>query len=1190
MAVNAKFLADFTTFERAVEKAEVTLRDFSKAALTVDRDLARVGNSFTGQKIIQEATLAAKAVEAIGGATKLTESEQRRLAGTVDEAIAKFRALGQDVPAGIAKLHQSLQPIPKELTLMQKGAEVARSSFGQMFGAFSVATLVTNALQSAGRAVVALGKEAVESAGHIVDLSKKTGLTTDTIQEMQHVAAQTGGSLDAFSQSAFQLGARISGGSGSVQAAVATLGLSFQDIERMRPDEQFNRIVAALGNVGVEQDRNALGMQLFGKTFTGIAAAVAEGYKEIADGAAKSTQQQLDAIDRAADRWQQFYDQQKKNVQGFLGDLVTAGEEFNKLSLFQKVGAFALGGPADVARALAESAKARTQSAAAGDEQPGAPSSAAIQDYVVALKAARAEVDELTGAQRSQIIAAKQLGIDTDVLTAKFGISEAAIGMVTEANKKATKSTTDYNKEIADLAKQLSGQGVVAQARKYVDAIDDIHGVSKLAEDQIRNVNQAMTAAIKIMGKDAPQAFRDLKRDTDRSIVSTIDLKYWMDETGKSALRERENIALLGEGIVGLEKNMRSAMDSKGLQEFFDGTRAAADNARLLAASGDVAKATTQGFADHFKEGLADVPGIIAQAAANGGSLADAADAVGSLLGAAVGKSIGASIGGPIGGKVGEALGAVAGSLVSEVVDAFTVSAGEDVARRVGRRIGISITEEMGDAIAETARQRFGGDREAAEIFHIGDLLATVEEGLNDSNFDEFLGRFRDVFVQIGNGVFETSEAVHVLDQNFATFAEHATANGRLASAAFLEIIDLAEQAGLRVGAIDAFVTEQASSAVTGIEAVVGPAAEAMKEMAKQQAELDRLRGSGGSAEQISVVTRAIQEQQQIIEATGIKTEAAAAGIGAALFSAFAELTERGTSPADAIEQLAPAIDAFQTQLLAAGLTGGAAFAEIQRMAAVASDTVAGPALDAIHGAAQALTGLHNAGILNQEMFTGLSSQAAETFNTIVAQGTDSSAALALIAPDLQRIFELQEDFGYVVDASTQALLDQAVEAGAVGDAHRDAQQQAVTAMQEAADAMEEVAGVLREVFGVAGDEGEAFADRVNAAIASIQTDLEFTFRGQVIPPGGSGLDPIPMGAGGSGRVTQPTLFLAGERGPEDFWFGGSNRSGGLTDVSGIEGRLDTLNARMVGMEGAMRRRDQRTAIEVENVVLTRPR
>lgn len=54
---------------------------------------------------------------------------------------------------------------------------------------------------------------------------------------------------------------------------------------------------------------------------------------------------------------------------------------------------------------------------------------------------------------------------------------------------------------------------------------------------------------------------------------------------------------------------------------------------------------------------------------------------------------------------------------------------------------------------------------------------------------------------------------------------------------------------------------------------------------------------------------------------------------------------------------------------------------------------------------------------------------------------------------------------------------------------------------------------------------------------------------------------PYPMAAGGLGRVYEPTLFLAGEAGPEDFAFSGAHRSFVDPDAKGSAGEGKDLAA-----------------------------
>ncbi len=113
-----------------------------------------------------------------------------------------------------------------------------------------------------------------------------------------------------------------------------------------------------------------------------------------------------------------------------------------------------------------------------------------------------------------------------------------------------------------------------------------------------------------------------------------------------------------------------------------------------------------------------------------------------------------------------------------------------------------------------------------------------------------------------------------------------------------------------------------------------------------------------------------------------------------------------------------------------------------------------------------------------------------------------------------------------------------------------------------AQEAPEEVAGVIegqmrgqmaaleaqsKELKDKLIADGEIAADELERILSGIQPSAIHVPIEWDIPslPGGSLTAPIPMASGGTGTVTQPTLFLAGERGREDFAFSGTGRSFG---------------------------------------------
>jgi hypothetical protein len=107
MPITGKFVADFDDFNRAVQQAEVELRSFETGASSVEKSLTRMVDSFSGRKVISDATLMVEAIDRIGGASKLTQDELEKAGNKAAEAAAKMRALGMAVPESMDKLAAS---------------------------------------------------------------------------------------------------------------------------------------------------------------------------------------------------------------------------------------------------------------------------------------------------------------------------------------------------------------------------------------------------------------------------------------------------------------------------------------------------------------------------------------------------------------------------------------------------------------------------------------------------------------------------------------------------------------------------------------------------------------------------------------------------------------------------------------------------------------------------------------------------------------------------------------------------------------------------------------------------------------------------------------------------------------------------------------------------------------------------
>jgi hypothetical protein len=302
MAISATFVADFTAFSAGVAKADAEIRRFESHIKDVGKGLSRFANEFSGTKVIKEAVSMQNAIEEIGGVSKLTAAELQRAGTTAAAAVEKMKLMGIDVPPKLRDLAAAVDPLTKNLGAAGKAMAAVKTSFAGMMASFSGAMLIDRAVSS----LIGFGVAAFDSAGQIADLSANTGLSTDAIQEMQHVAEQTGSSLETFTKAAQKLGLNLASGTETAKRSVDQLGLSWDALRRQSPEDQFRAVMDALGKIEDVNKRNQLGVALLGRSFLEMGNAAVTGYGEVASQARIASEKQIQALDDAGDKWTEF--------------------------------------------------------------------------------------------------------------------------------------------------------------------------------------------------------------------------------------------------------------------------------------------------------------------------------------------------------------------------------------------------------------------------------------------------------------------------------------------------------------------------------------------------------------------------------------------------------------------------------------------------------------------------------------------------------------------------------------------------------------------------------------------------------------------------------------------------------------------------------------------------------------------
>lgn len=439
-----------------------------------------------------------------------------------------------------------------------------------------------------------------------------------------------------------------------------------------------------------------------------------------------------------------------------------------------------------------------------------------------------------------------------------------------------------------------------------------------------------------------------------------------------------------------------------------------------------------------------------------------------------------------------------------------------------------------------------------ATALHIGEIVKELGgfAHLTTEQMNSVLGSMNDLFLVIEVGGAIAVDAIKELDDTLMDMAKDTMSRGGLVDKTFLDMAQHARELGVELEKVQGFQSEQAAAGGKGLVDALSVTNDAIKERAKLQAELADLESKGDSAETQAIakiidlkakrdkagrdtdkgrayqdeidtliaknqvlydktmaVRDAIEEQNKIIAITGVTMENVDA-IAGGLLGSIAGQVEAGKSYAEAIRAIAPGIESLEAQLNAMGIGGGDTFDFLNAQVKLFTDSVTGPAMTAMEGYAAGLRGLNNAGRLNQDMFSGIASQITKTHDALIAQGVSGPQLLTAMQGPLQTLWELEQKFGYKADEATQALIDQAVANGEVGEKMKPIQEQMLDTMKEVAKAVNDLADALRGVPKAAKEASDSMK------FGPIKVPVVFTADGSATTTG-SGQPPATAATGG---------------------------------------------------------------------------
>jgi hypothetical protein len=376
--LSGKLGLDTTDFKTAIQSANRELRVLesgfkASAAALGDWTQDATGlesriKSLTGQIDIQKSKVAALAeehqrlVQEHGEGSRAAQEAEIKL-NKETETLNKMQVELQGTEGALQEMTEGEQEAGEAAQFMGEKIDGSQTILAALGGAVGIAVTALAALGAAAigavSAITDLVLSAAEAGSELQDMSDKTGISTQRLQELSFIGNQVGTSLDTITGAQARLirsmdtaaeqqakfDEQLANGvmedeikvPVEMAAAFNGLGVAFVDAGGNLRDNQavFTDLIDALGRIQNPAERDALAMQIFGKSAQELNPLIklgAQGMAEMTEQAHELGAVMSDESVAALDAFDDMLSGLKDGLKGTLGTLATAF-----LPVFQKL-------------------------------------------------------------------------------------------------------------------------------------------------------------------------------------------------------------------------------------------------------------------------------------------------------------------------------------------------------------------------------------------------------------------------------------------------------------------------------------------------------------------------------------------------------------------------------------------------------------------------------------------------------------------------------------------------------------------------------------------------------------------------------------------------------------------------------------------------------------------------------------
>jgi hypothetical protein len=309
MSIKETFEADFTPFKAAVQGASLSIKSFTTDTEKVSSALGKMTDSFSGQKVIQQAHLMVEAIDRVGlSVSDLTQKELAQLGSTVNEAIGKMERLGLDVPDRF-----------RDIAAEAKGAGQEIGGIGGAVESLAASVAGYFTLDAITRYVGAV----IDAADQLQTMAQRAGLTLEETQRLDQIASQTSTTVETLAGAIQTLELRVGkGDDAGVTAAFKDLGIELKSFEQLGTYEKLLQINEGLRGMEDPAKRARVQHELLGNSWKELTPAMLADMRALGEGAHLMADENVEAMAQAKDDWDDYVKDVRAKLSSLVGPLV----------------------------------------------------------------------------------------------------------------------------------------------------------------------------------------------------------------------------------------------------------------------------------------------------------------------------------------------------------------------------------------------------------------------------------------------------------------------------------------------------------------------------------------------------------------------------------------------------------------------------------------------------------------------------------------------------------------------------------------------------------------------------------------------------------------------------------------------------------------------------------------------------